>query len=116
MITFLYGACGSGKTTEVMERIRKDTENGIHTFLIVPDQEAVSAERLTLHTLPPASQLVLEVLSFSRLYNRVCREYGGLYYRYMTRPIRSLLMWKNLRELAPMLEVYGTHSESPPLR
>ena len=114
MITFLYGACGSGKTTEVMERIRKDTENGIHTFLIVPDQEAVSAERLTLHTLPPASQLVLEVLSFSRLYNRVCREYGGLSYRYMTRPIRSLLMWKNLRELAPMLESYGTLAESDP--
>ncbi len=114
MITFLYGACGSGKTTEVMERIRKDTENGIHTFLIVPDQEAVSAERLTLHTLPPASQLILEVLSFSRLYNRVCREYGGLSYRYMTRPIRSLLMWKNLRELAPMLEAYGTLAESDP--
>ncbi len=111
MITFLYGAYGSGKTTAVLDKIKKDTEKGIHTFLIVPEQEAVQSERATLLGLPASAQLSLEVLSFSRLYNRLCREYGGLSYRYVTKPIRNLLMWKNMRELRPHLEVYKTFSD-----
>ncbi len=108
MITFLYGGSGSGKTTEVLRNIKKSTDVARHTFLIVPDQEAVLAERLTLEALPPSAQLHLEVLSFSRLYNRVCREYGGLSYRYIKKSVRHLLMWQNLRELAPLLEEFGT--------
>ncbi len=104
MISFIYGSYGCGKTTEILNRIRENTKNGIHTFLIIPDQEAVQFERLSLKVLPAASQLNLEILSFSRLYNRVCREYGGLDYTYITKPIRSLLMWKTLHELSPLLE------------
>ncbi len=107
MIHFLFGSYGSGKTTAVMEAIRQDTEAGHRTFLIVPEQEAVQSERATLELLPPSAGQYLEVLNFSRLYNRVCREYGGLCYRYITKPIRHLLMWKNLRELAPLLESYA---------
>ena len=111
VITFLYGTYGSGKTTAVLEKIKKDTDMGIHTFLIVPEQEAVQSERATLLALPNSAQLKLEVLSFSRLYNRLCREYGGLSYRYITKPIRHLLMWQNMRELAPFLLEYNTFSE-----
>lgn len=106
MITFLFGTYGSGKTTSVLQSIKKDIAAGIHTFLIVPEQEALQAERMTLDALPPSAGLDLEVLNFSRLYNRVCREYGGLCYRYITPPIRHLLMWQNLRELSPLLESY----------
>ena len=111
MITFLYGGFGSGKTTEILKRIRNDTENRIHTFLLVPDQEVVQSERATLLALPHSSQLSLEVLSFSRLYNRMCREYGGLSYRYMTKPIKHLLMWQNMRKLAPLLTEYNSISD-----
>lgn len=108
MITLLYGGYGCGKTTSVLQSIAKDIESGIHTFLLVPEQETVQAEHATLQALPPYAQLNLEVLNFSRLYNRVCREYGGISYRYITKPIRHLLMWQNLRELAPILEEYGS--------
>ena len=111
MINFLFGTYGSGKTTELINQIAQDTANGIHTFLIVPEQETVQAERTMLEKLPPSSQLYLEVLNFSRLYNRVCREYGGLSYRYATKPILHLMMWQNLRELAPILEEYGNLAE-----
>lgn len=111
MITFLYGASGCGKTTSVISAIERDISNGIHTFLIVPEQDAVQSERRTLELLPASAQLDLEVLNFSRLYNRVCREYGGLSYRYITAPIRHLLMWQNLRELAPLLTEYGALAE-----
>ncbi len=114
MITLLYGSYGCGKTSSVISSIRKDTSAGIHTFLIVPEQDAVQSERRTLDLLPASSQLTLEVLNFSRLYNCVCREYGGLSYRYITKPIRHLLMWQNLRELAPLLTEYGALAKNDP--
>ena len=114
MIRFIYGESGFGKSHRVAELIKKDIENGIHTFLIVPDQEAVSSERKMLSFLPPSAQLSLEVLSFSRLYNRVCREYGGLQYNYLTRPAKQLIMWRTLRELSPMLEHYGSIFDRDP--
>ncbi len=107
MINFIYGAYGSGKTASIINMLAEDTQRGIHTFFIVPDQEALQFERLTLASLPMSSQLNLEILGFSRLYNRVCREYGGLSYSYITKPLRSLLMWKSISELAPLLENYG---------
>ena len=101
MIEFIYGAYGSGKTTRILEKIASDTDNGKKCFLIVPDQEALSFERLSLSALPNDAQLKLEILGFSRLYNRVCREYGGLSYSYLTKPMRSLLMWKTLLTAIP---------------
>ncbi len=111
MITFLYGDYGTGKTHSVLQCIKKNTNEGIHTFLIVPEQEAVQSERSTLIELPNSAQLNLEVLSFSRLYNRICREYGGLSYKYITKPIRYLLMWQNLKELSPLLEEFTNISD-----
>lgn len=106
MITLLYGTYGSGKTTAIMRGIAADTKAKRHTFLIVPEQASVQAEQAALHTLSPSAQLHLEILNFSRLYNRVCRQYGGLHYQPLSKPIRHLLMWQNLRELSPLLEEY----------
>lgn len=107
MIRFIYGDHGYGKTDKILNMIKEDTQNSKHVFLIVPDQEALQAERLTLASLPESSQLELEVLGFSRLYNRVCREYGNICYSYVTKPIKYLLMWRALRELKGNLEVLG---------
>ncbi|MBP3370492.1 MAG: exodeoxyribonuclease V subunit gamma, partial [Clostridia bacterium] len=112
MTELIFGTYGSGKTTEIFNRIANDAANHKKCFLIIPDQEAVQFERLSLRLLPAESQLYLEILSFSRLYNRVCREYGGLSYSYITEPMRSLIMWKNLRDLKPLLAEYGNCSSS----
>ncbi len=112
MIEFILGTYGSGKTTEIFKRIAEDTAKCKKCFLIIPDQEAVQFERLSLSALPVQSQLYLEILSFSRLYNRVCREYGGLSYSYITKPMRSLIMWKSLRDLKPLLMEYGSYASA----
>lgn len=112
MIKFIYGTYGSGKTTEILNAIAEDAKKQTRSFLIVPDQEALQYERLSLSALPPSSQLSLEILGFSRLYNRVCREYGGLSYSYITKPMRSLIMWKSLRELRGLFEHFDERSTS----
>lgn len=113
MIRFIYGTYGSGKTSAVLNMIRDDTKNGQPAFLIVPDQEVLQFERLSLDLLPVSAQLNLEILSFSRLYNRVCREYGDLSYSYLTDPMRSLLMWKSLHELNGLLTSLGKSVNDP---
>ena len=84
MIEFIFGSYGSGKTREIFSRIERDYKENKKSFLIIPDQEAVQFERQSLELLGTRAQLSLEILSFSRLYNRVCREYGGLEYNYIT--------------------------------
>ena len=110
MIELIFGTYGSGKTREIFSRIERDFKENKKSFLIIPDQEAVQFERLSLELLDAKAQLSLEILSFSRLYNRVCREYGGLSYSYVTKPMRALLMWKTLRDLAPLLQEFVQRS------
>ena len=107
MINLIFGKSGSGKTSRVFDMISDSISAGKSVFLIVPEQEAVQTEIASLKRLSPAAQLKLEIVSFTRLCNRVCRELGGLSYNYVTTPQKSLIMWQNLRELAPMLKVYG---------
>lgn len=114
MIKFIYGEHGSGKTAEILRLLRQDSEEGIPSILIVPEQEAVQAERMTLETLPESAQLTVEVLNFSRLYNRVCRECGGLCYSYATAPTKHLLMWLALRQVSPTLKEYSASAASDP--
>lgn len=114
MIRFLYGKNTDAKSNAIINAILNDTETGKESILIVPDQMAVSAEKMTLDNLPPSAQLKLEVLGFSRLYNRVCREYGGLCYSYITPPIKHLMMWQALREVAPLLAKYNGNALDDP--
>ena len=114
MINFIFGNHGSGKTSKILDMLKDDAKAGITSLLIVPEQEAVQAERLTLQALPASAQLSLEVLNFSRLYNRVCREYGGLCYSYITTPMKHITMWKALREVSPLLTKYSSNAENDP--
>ena len=111
MINFIYGRSASKKSRFLTNMIAQSTKNGTRSFLIVPEQFAVGSERANLALLPASAQLHLEILNFSRLYNAVCRKYGGLEYNYITKPLRHVMMWQNLSELAPLLEVYGKYAD-----
>ena len=108
MLNIIYGHSGSGKSHTIYELMKRDAEIGKRSYLIVPEQETVSCERKLLELLPPIFQLTGEVLNFSRLANLVFRNYGGLSYNYADKSAKTLIMWKNLRELAPLLTEYST--------
>ncbi len=112
MIHFIYGPCGSGKTTVLYKYLESDVKQGKKAFFIVPEQETVAVERVIVSSLPASAQLDIEVLNFSRLCNRIFRTYGGLSYNTATKQAKALLMWNTIRELAPMLEEYKTGEPS----
>lgn len=106
MVHFIYGPCGSGKTSTLYKYLESDIKQGKKAFFIVPEQETVSVERSVASLFPTSVQLDVEVLNFSRLCNRIFRTFGGISYNFATKQIKALLMWDTLRELAPMLEEY----------
>ncbi|MBQ8392178.1 MAG: PD-(D/E)XK nuclease family protein [Clostridia bacterium] len=106
MITVLYGKMGTGKSTHIMEQIKNDCKNKKQSFLIVPEQKAIIAEREIAETMPPSAQLYTEATNFSRLANSVFRKHGGLAYNYITRSGKRLIMYRTLCELRDSLTSY----------
>ena len=107
VLKLIYGHSGSGKTELLYKIIKEGASNGRRSYLIVPEQETVRCERKLIDILAPSEYLTNEVLNFSRLANLVFRKYGGLSYNYADKACKTLIMWKNLRELAPLLSEYS---------
>ncbi len=107
MIRFLFGRPGTGKTTRMVEEVRELISKGVSpVYLIVPEQQAYSAERDILSALPPEAGRCFSILSFSRLCDTLADLYGGRAQYTVTSAMKSLLMWENLREFTGMLETY----------
>lgn len=110
MLHFLFGRPGSGKTHKILEEIRTHLDDGTgrRVWLVVPEQAAYSAERDILSALPPEAAQVFSIISFSRLCDLVADRFGGRAQHTVTRAMRSLIMWENLRELRGLLGTYGS--------
>ncbi len=106
MIKFIYGNPGTGKTEEIFKMLERDAAVKQKAILIVPEQMTVSVERELLLRLPASAQLYVEVLNYTRLANKLFREYGGIDYNSATRGLQKLLMWKTLLISAPLLSEY----------
>ena len=107
MLKLIYGHSGSGKSSLIYNMMKNEETAGKRSYLIVPEQETVRCERQLVEILPPKARLTHEVLNFSRLANLVFRSYGGLSYNYADKASKTLIMWKNLRELSPFLSEFS---------
>ncbi len=106
MLKLICGPSGSGKTERIISEIRRDIENGVRCFLLVPEQQAYISERDLLARLPENAGLYFEVVNFSRLCDDVLRAYGGLTHTTVSGGMRALLMWNALRTHAPLFKQY----------
>lgn len=82
MLTLIFGAPGTGKTTEIFTHIEHDLAEGIPSFLLVPEQNTVSVEAMAARRLPANAPLLFEVTNFTRLCDTVFRREGGIAVRY----------------------------------
>ncbi|MBE6663981.1 MAG: hypothetical protein E7602_05705 [Ruminococcaceae bacterium] len=111
MVRFLHGDLGTGKSTYILNSIKADYENGVRSFLIVPEQQTVVKERQIATLLPMGAQLYCEALNFSRLSNRVFRDMGGLKTNYVTKSGKNLLMYRAICACRDELTEYKISKE-----
>lgn len=79
MLKLILGRAGSGKTTKVLERLCRAGQERPQV-LLVPEQQSHEAERALCRAGGDGVSLYAEVLSFSRLANRVISQaaaWGG---------------------------------------
>lgn len=108
MLTIICGRSGSGKSTWIMSRILdsvKKKEGG--QILIVPEQFSHEAERRLASFCGDSLSLYAEVLSFSRLANRVFTECGGLGDTIPDKGGKMLMMYLALKNVSDRLGIYG---------
>ena len=114
MLTLIYGTRIA--RDEIYKRIRNDIEIGRRAYLIVPDQKALLSENALMEKLPKSAALLVDAVGFSRLANLVCRKYGSLTYNYASEGAKVLTMYRALKELAPLLNVFGGETQSALLK
>ena len=112
MLRILMGRAGSGKTTAVLNRLCQAAGER-HQVLMTPEQQSHEAERALCKAGGPGISLRAEVLSFSRLANRVFQAAGGLGQEELDGGGRLLLMYRAVQETAQQLKVYGRPSKRP---
>ncbi len=107
MLNCIFGAAGSGKTEYVYEKIRQNIKMGVKSFVLVPEQSSMDTERRLLKTLGFSSQLMAEVLTFSRISNLVFSVCGPLQLKYIDRAGKILVTKKTMQNLEKKLNYYS---------
>lgn len=110
---FEYGFMTVGRE-KLLCRIKDSVARGERVYLIVPEQQTVLAEAECSTLLPPQAALKLEATNFTRFADTVFRTLGGIAGEYHGGVTPSLLMWRALSEIAPMLSMTGESNQVTP--
>ena len=112
MVKLIIGRAGCGKTTAVLERLCQAGRER-RQVLMVPEQQSHQAERALCKAGGDGVSLYAEVLSFSRLANRVFLAAGGVGEPELDSGGRLLLMYQAVKAVSPELTVYARPSRRP---
>ncbi len=110
MLKLLIGRSGTGKTTRLLQSIGQEQERCV---LLVPDPQSHEMERRLCQVAGDEVCLHAEVLTFSRLANRIFQHAGGLGRQELDAGGRLLLMYRAVQSVAGQLGVYSKPSRRP---
>lgn len=111
MLKILLGRAGTGKTSRILEEI--SAAGGKRQILIVPEQASHEMERRLCAVGGNKASTHAEVLSFTRLANRVLSKAGGLAAPALDPGGRVLLMCAARKAVSSALTVYSRPSQKP---
>ena len=108
MLKRVFGRKKYGKTNYCIEMLKKCVENKQRCFYIVPEQFTFACEKMVTSKIGNKANLYVEVLSFTRLCNRVFRTFGGISNSYLDSVGKTLCMSRVLRALSGELSEYAS--------
>ena len=112
MLKLLLGRAGAGKTTALLKAVCR--EGSLRPqVLLVPEQASHEMERRLCRQGGNGTSLYAEVLSFTRLSNRVSAQAGGLAQPVLDNGGRMLLLYRAIQSVAHRMKVYGRPSRKP---
>ena len=108
MLRLILGRAGSGKTALLFSEIAASCRNKRSgSFLIVPEQYSFEAERTLCRTGGDTISRYAEVLSFTRLANRVFSIYGGVSEDYLDDGGRLLCLYLAAERVKTQIKYYA---------
>ncbi|MGN1303912.1 MAG: PD-(D/E)XK nuclease family protein [Oscillospiraceae bacterium] len=113
MLDIIYGGAGTGKSYEMMKRIKcavsKGTSLGKKVYAIVPDQFNFEYNRLLYDFMGMEDFNRMEIINFSRAAKYIFIKYGGLKGKYADDTVRNIIMFEVISRLRSehSLEFYG---------
>ena len=112
MLTLLVGRAATGKSSAIIERICRRGQDRPQ-LLLVPEQASHETERRLCEMGGNSVSLYAEVLSFTRLSNRVFSAAGGLALPELDAGGRLLLIHAALKSVSAYLKTYRQPSQKP---
>ncbi|MEQ8174441.1 MAG: helicase-exonuclease AddAB subunit AddB [Syntrophomonadaceae bacterium] len=115
MVRFVLGRAGKGKTRYIFDEIARCLVSNPDRkmILLVPEQYTLQAERDLIEHLRLPGLIHLEVLSISRLAERVFEETGGIKSVLINEQGRQMSLRKVIEELSPDLALYSRAARQP---
>ncbi len=114
MLTIITGRGKSGKTTRLLEAVRACPGEAMGSrIVIVPEQLSHETERLLSRLCGDSISYASEVLSMTRLFDRVCAVSGGGARPTLDQGGRILTAQLALSSLRPQLKVFGAAAGKP---
>jgi ATP-dependent nuclease, subunit B len=115
VVRFVLGRAGRGKTRYIFNEIARCliSNHGQKMILLVPEQYTLQAERDLIEHLRLPGLIHLEVLSISRLAERVFEETGGIKNVLINEQGRQMALRKVIEELSSNLALYSRAVRQP---
>ncbi len=117
MLTFLLGGCGTGKSTQLMERIKADLQENHSVLLIVPEQFSFEAEKRLYDFLGPVLFNQVQTFSFATLSRHILHTFADAasHENYADEQEKLLILRHAIRRAREQgeLSILKQRSESP---
>lgn len=113
MLKLILGRPASGKTFEILKKIRELAAGGRECVLIVPEQFSFESERAVLRTVGDEAAARVTVAGFTRLCDIVGRLAGGIAAAALTDAQRIIFMSRALKISEPELKLWRRYCHSP---
>lgn len=112
VLNFIFGLPLSSKTDKLLKTVNGLSCQDKQSVIIVPEQASFGTEKRVLQTFGDGFSKTVTVLSFSRLYNEICRICGGSSAKVLSNTEKIIFMSRALKQVAPELLIWGKYAHS----